>query len=396
MAKRRGSGEGSIYQVADGRWRAEVSCGYKMDGKPKRKILYGATRLEVSEALKRTLTQQQQGMNVAPQRLTVAQCLTDWLENTVRLKNRETTYRSYESIVRTQLIPGLGKLTLEKLTPQKLQAFLNERHASGLSPASVKHLNATMRASLSQAVRWGLVHNNAAKLVSLPRMRKYKSAFLSPDQAKVFLAAVSDHPQEALFSVALSLGLRRGEISGLRWQDIDWAAGSLRVTHALQRVKGKGLRLGELKSEQASRTLHLPRVCVSALLRQQERQSRARQWAGSKWRETDFIFTTGIGTPLNPEQLTRDFKEALKDAGLPDMRLHDLRHSCASLLFAQGVHPKLVQATLGHSTYQLTMDTYSHIIPQLRNEVADSMDLILSTPTKSPTKPDEAKTDHVH
>jgi integrase len=385
VAKRRGSGEGSIYRSKDGRWRGEISLGHSPEGKPLRKIIYGKDQAEVLKEVTRIRGKRVAGRKVSHSKQTLADFLLSWLEDTVKLTNRASTYRSYEWIVRFHLIPGLGKLTLEKLNPQVLQAFVTSRSKSGLSPATVKHINATLKAALSQAEDWELVDRNVAKLVKLPRAQKYKPTFLSPEQAKAFLLFTAEHKQSALFSVALSLGLRRGEISGLRWEDIDFAAGMLKVTHSLQRSKGLGLQLGDPKSSKAQRLLRLPQVCVQALIRQKENQRIAREWCGTEWKQTGFVFTTGIGTPMPPEILSREFKEAIAAAGLPDMRLHDLRHSCAVLLLAQGVHPKLVQETLGHSTYQLTMDTYSHMIPQLRNEVADRMDEILS-PTNAPTK----------
>jgi integrase len=385
MAKRRGSGEGTIYRTKDGRWRGEISLGYSPEGKPLRKIIYGKNQAEVIEEFDRLGKKQSNGVKVRTSKQTVADYLKSWLEDSVKLTNRAQTYRSYEWIVRVHLIPGLGKSTLEKLNPQVLQAFIKSCSKSGLSPATVKHINATLRAALSQAEDWELVDRNVAKLVKLPRAQKYRPTVLSPEQAKAFLLFSANHPQEALFSVALSLGLRRGEIIGLRWQDVDFTVGSLRVTHSLERVKGKGLQLGDPKSAKAQRVLRLPLVCVQALTRQKEKQRVAREWCGAGWKEAGFVFTTSVGTPMQPEMLTREFKAAIAAAGLPDMRLHDLRHSCATLLLAQGVHPKLVQETLGHSTYQLTMDTYSHMIPQLRNEVADRMDQILS-PTTLPPK----------
>jgi integrase len=390
MPKRRGNSEGSIYKTKDGRWRGEISLGYTAEGTPIRKIIYGKDQAEVISEFARLGKKRSSGQKVQRSKQTVADFLTAWLEDSVKLTNRAGTYRSYEWIVRVHLIPGLGKLTLEKLNPQVLQAFTTGRSKAGLSPATVKHINATLRAALSQAEEWELVDRNVAKLVKLPRAQKYKPTFLSPEQAKAFLLFTADHPQEALFSVALSLGLRRGEIVGLRWQDIDFAAGMLRVTHSLERIKGSGLQLGDPKSAKAQRLLRLPQVCILALARQKENQRIAREWCGAKWKEGDFVFTTSVGTPMQPEMVTREFKAIIAASGLPDMRLHDLRHSCATLLLAQGVHPKLVQETLGHSTYQLTMDTYSHMIPQLRNEVADRMDEILS-PTKLPPKTPEVR-----
>jgi integrase len=386
MAKKRGSGEGSIYHARDGRWRGEVSIGYKPDGRPRRRILYGSTRLEVSEQMKRVLRELQVGLNVAPGKQTVAQFLTRWLEDSVKPKNRAETYRSYEWIVRVHLIPHLGRIQLDKLSPQRLQTFLNERHESGLNPTTVKHINATLRAALSLAHRWQMVHQNAAKLVTLPRAEKYVPHVLDPEGARKLLAATSEHQHSAMFSVALSLGLRRGEVIGLRWRDVDFEGNELRVRSALGRVKGKGMVLAGPKSNASKRLLRLPKVCAAALLKQRKAQAERRRWAGAAWRESDYVFTNGKGGPIAPEVATREFAAALKDAGLPAIRLHDLRHSCATLLLVQGVHPKLVQDTLGHSSFQLTMDTYSHILPSLKTEVASKMDDIFAAPTKSPTK----------
>jgi integrase len=197
MPKRRGSGEGSIYHGKDGRWRGEISLGYTPEGKPLRKIIYGKDQAEVLREVARARGKKLTGRKVHQSKQTVADFLTGWLEDTVKLTNRAGTYRSYEWIVRVHLIPGLGKLTLEKLNPQVLQAFITGRSKSGLSPATVKHINATLRAALSQAEEWELIDRNVAKLVKLPRAQKYKPTFLSPDQAKAFLLFTAEHRQEA-------------------------------------------------------------------------------------------------------------------------------------------------------------------------------------------------------
>ncbi len=391
MAKRRGDGEGSIYETTDGRWRAEVSLGYQANGKPRRKVIYGRTRLDVSEALKRTLREQQVGINVKPERQTVSSFLDSWLDGTVRPKNRPQTLRSYSWLVNTHLKPHLGKLTLEKLSPQRVQTFLAERHSSGLSAGTVKHIRATLRAALSHAHRWGLVHQNAAKLVTIPRGDRYKPSVLAPTEAREFLRIASAHRSGPLLITGITMGLRRGELLALRWRDIDLETASIHVRHSLERVKGRGLNLSEPKSEKAKRSLRLPGVTVKALTEQRQAQQVARQWAGSRWVDGDFVFTTSIGTPLPPETVNGELASALEAARLPHIRFHDLRHSCASLLLSLGVHPKLVQETLGHSTFALTMDTYSHMIPALRNEVADRMDSVFSsTPTNAPTKSERA------
>ncbi len=386
MSKRRGDGEGSIYETKDGRWRAEVSLGYKPDGKPKRKIIYGKTRAEVAGDLKKALQNQQLGINISPEKQTVAVFLQSWLDDVVTLKNRPQTVRSYGWIIGSHLIPGLGKTTLDKLTPQHIQTFLAERHATGLSATTIKHIRATLRAALSHAERQGSVHRNAAKLVTIPRAVRFEPTVLTPEQAGAFLKHLIGHSHEALYVTALTMGLRRGELLGLRWADVDFETGYVDVRNALHRVKGVGLKLSDPKSSKAKRKLRIPQVCLASLAGWRSRQAVQKQWAGKRWEEGDFVFTGGTGKPLHPDDISRELPAILKAAGLPKARLHDLRHACATLLLSMGVSAKMVQETLGHSSYQLTMDTYSHALPALRNEVADRMDAVFApTPTSAPT-----------
>jgi integrase len=342
MAKRRGSGEGSIFQRKDGRWCGQIWLGYKQNGLANRKIVYGKTRSEVSESLKRLLRDQQMGLRIANDRQTLSSFLTDWLENTVKPKNKQLTVRSYDWIIRIHIVPQLGRLPLAKLTPQRLQLFINERHGSGLSATTVKHINATLRAALSQAQRWQLVHQNAAKLITLPRSAPYLPSILTPEQAKQLLEFLDGHKHEALLNVALTMGLRRGEVLGLRWSDIDLVSRSMSVRHSLERVRGQGLQLSEPKSVRSKRSLTIPQVCANALARHKVSQEKTRTWAGTKWKNTDFVFTSDIGTPLHPDDVSRLLPKILDEAKLPRVRFHDLRHSCASLLLSLGVPAKLV------------------------------------------------------
>jgi integrase len=220
--------------------------------------------------------------------------------------------------------------------------FINERHGSGLSATTVKHINATLRAALSQAQRWQLVHQNAAKLITLPRSAPYLPSILTPEQAKQLLEFLDGHKHEALLNVALTMGLRRGEVLGLRWSDIDLVSRSMSVRHSLERVRGQGLQLSEPKSVRSKRSLTIPQVCANALARHKVSQEKTRTWAGTKWKNTDFVFTSDIGTPLHPDDVSRLLPKILDEAKLPRVRFHDLRHSCASLLLSLGVPAKLV------------------------------------------------------
>jgi integrase len=336
MASRRGHGEGSIYQrTSDGRWIASVDLGC-VNGKRRRKTLSARSRKEVAEKLKKVLREQQQGLPIHADRQTVGQYLDTWLTEVIKSSVRPKTYRSYEGIVRIHLSPVLGRFQLAKLTPQHVQQLLNAKRAAGLAPRSVQYLRDVLRNALGQAMKWGLVTRNVATLVEPPRVPHHEMRFLSPDQARALLAAACGERLEALYKVALALGLRQGESLGLRWEDVDFAAGTLRVRYALQRVDGT-LQLVEPKTSQSRRTLIMPATVATALEAHRDHQALDRAAAGDRWVETGMVFTTTKGTPLDARNVTGWFKKLLATAGLPDMRWHDLRHSCASLLLAQRV-----------------------------------------------------------
>ncbi|MDP9367447.1 MAG: site-specific integrase [Chloroflexota bacterium] len=380
MGARRGQGEGSIYQrESDGLWCTAVHLGY-LDGKRRRKVIYGKTRREVAEKLKVVLREQQQGLPVALERQTVAQFLHRWLEDVVGPSVRPRTSESYAQLVRLHLVPTLGRHQLNKLEPQHVQAMMNRKLESGLSPRTVQYIRAVLRRALGQALKWGLVARNVATLVDPPRSRRQPIRPLTPVQGRMLLEAARGDRLEALYRVALSLGLRIGEALGLRWDDVDLERGVLRISSALQRVGGK-LQLVEPKSTQSRRTLALPVALIAALKIHRVRQLQERLASGDRWQDSGHIFTTTIGTPLEPRNATRAFKAMLVAAGLPDIRFHDLRHSCASLLVAQGIHPRVVMETLGHSQISLTMNTYAHVFADAQREAAATMDCLFPAAT---------------
>lgn len=217
-----------------------------------------------------------------------------------------------------------------------------------------------------------MVARNVATLVDVPRVQRPEVQPFSLEQARTILDAIRGNRFEALYSVALAVGLRRGEALGLRWDDVDLDAGTLKVRTALQRIDGK-LQLVEPKTSRSRRTIALPDMAVAALRSHRARQLQERLLAGSRWQDTGMVFTTSIGTYMEPRNLTRHFNRTVKNAGLPPKRFHDLRHTCASLLLAQGVHARVVMEILGHSQIGLTMDTYSHVAPSLQRDAAGRM-----------------------
>ena len=245
-------------------------------------------------------------------------------------------------------------------------------------------------------MRWPHVQRNAATLVDVPRHATTPTsddetdkepAFaiqpLDERQSRALLATVAGHRLEALYRVALSLGLRRGEVLGLRWSDIDFERATLRVTGALQRYRGK-LERASTKTAASAQPISLPPVLLATLRRHQRAQERERAAAGTRWKEHGLVFTTALGTPIEPRNLIRHFKGVLKRAGLPQtIRFHDLRHSCATLLIAQGVHPRVVMEILRHSQISTTMNTYAHVLPRLQQDATAKIEELLDEATQT-------------
>jgi len=380
MAGKRGDGEGTIRQRKDGLWEAAYSYRDAL-GNLKRRSLYAKTQREVSEKLRATLRTLDQGEAVNTDRQTIAQFLDRWLEDVVKPSVRPKTHHSYAQLVRLHLSPGLGKHQLAKLTPQHVQALMNAKLSDGLSPRTVQYLRAILRRALGQALKWGLVSRNVATLVDPPRSVQHEMRALNPGQAARLLTAAQGDRHEALYAVAVALGLRQGEILGLRWQDVNFETGKLQVRVALQRVKGQPPRLVEPKTRQSRRTIAMPRTIAAQLRAHRTRQLEEQLLAGERWQgeRWGLVFPSTIGTPLEARNLVTRYKALLERAGLPDIRFHDLRHSCASLLIAQGIPARVVMETLGHSQISLTMDTYAHIFSDVQRQAADAMDRLFET-----------------
>lgn len=235
--RRRGSGEGSIYQRADGSWCAMVDLGM-VNGKRKRKFVYGQSRKEVTEKLQQLLSQQQQGVNIAPERLTVGEFLDRWLDQVIKPHRRPRTYSSYADTVRLHLKPRLGHYQLTKLTAIHVQTMINEMAASG-GARIAQYTRGVLQQALNRAVKWDLVPRNVVLATDRPRVITRQITPLTAEEAQHLLDAVAGHRLEALYRIALSLGLRRGEVLGLRWADVDLATKTLRISGTLQRVQGK-------------------------------------------------------------------------------------------------------------------------------------------------------------
>jgi integrase len=374
---RRGNGEGTITQRKNGTYEAKIT----VEG-GKRKSIYGKTRKEVQEKLKIALREQQQGTLVTAQQQKLEQFLSDWLENTQKHSVRPRTYERYEEIVRLHIIPVLGRYYLHKLTPQHVQAFYTKKINEGLSAATVASFHNMLHKALDTAVKWNLIARNVCDLVSPPRAKRFEIQPLTLEQVQKLLGVAQGHYMEALFKLALVTGMRRGELMGLKWQDINFATSTLQVRRILTRVpskmEGKGYVESEPKTQKSRRSLIVAPFALEALEQHRIRQLEAKVKVGRLWQEHDYVFCTSVGTHLNP---TRDMldqlKALLKKAELPEIRFHDLRHSAATLLLSQGVHPKVVQEILGHSNISMTMDVYSHVLPSMQQDAINKLNTAL-------------------
>ena len=237
----------------------------------------------------------------------------------------------------------------------------------------MRHLHAVIRRALNVAIKWQLIAVNPASLVDSPRATQHEITPLTADEAQRLIKAAKGDRMEARWLVGLALGMRQGEALGLWWDDLDLDAGLLRVRRALQRRRGGGLVFADSKTQRSKRTIPLPAQLADALRDHYARQEQERTAAGSLWRGSPCVFTTPIGTPVDPRNDFREFKKLLDRGGLPSVRLHDLRHTAASLLLAQNVPARVVMEILGHSQIGLTMNTYSHVAPEVSREAADRM-----------------------
>jgi integrase len=352
----------------------------------KRVRKYGRTRAEAFAELVKLQAQAGQGIPVADRSWTVGAYLAYWLDHVVTPRRRPKTVIAYEGAVRLYLVPLLGAKRLEKLTPRDVRAMLDrcrklclccarklDAHRPEedqccsrgkccerrLSMRMVQLVHAVLRNALQNAVREELVTRNVAKLVQIEGPDYARGKGLAPEQARHLLAVVRRDRLYALYSLALLLGLRKGELLGLHWSDLDLESGELTVSQNLQRIKGE-LVVALPKTRYSKRTIPLPAPVVAALRQRHQDQQAERKTCGAEWLDTGFVFTTAVGSPFDPRNLNRHWYATRKRAGLDAFRFHDLRHSFVSLLLDLGVPPHVVREIAGHSDLQVTIGIYAH------------------------------------
>lgn len=375
--KSRGAnGDGGGRQRPDGLWEWRIT----VPGTHRRVSAFGRTKAEARLKCREKLIKEQAGVDTKGGRQTLGAFLERWLAEVVEVQRAPKTYESYRDTVRNHVIPTLGQTRLDRLTAQQVQALLRAKEREGkLSARSVAYIREVLRVALNRAIKWNLVTTNAAALADPPKRERHERTILTPEQAEAFLRAVEGDRLEAFYLLIATLGLRRGEALALRWQDVDLDTGTLRVRQTLQRV-GRTLHFKEPKTEKSRRTLALPAVVVDALRRHRDRQTL--EATSPNWADHGLVFPNTRGAPYDPNNVLARFQRTLAAAGLPNQRLHDLRHYAAAFLLSKGVQMRVVMDILGHARMATTADLYAHVLPAAHREVAELIDESLRPKTQ--------------
>ena len=367
--RKRANGQGSVYQMPDGRWVAAISIA-----PGKRKIWYRRTQREALARLREVLADRADGNLVIDERQTVAEHCALWLEAT-RNTVRPATLARYQAYARNQIEPRVGRKRLAEVRPQDLQQLYSDCLADGLSPTTVHHLHGAIHTMLEQAVRWRAIPRNPAALVDAPKRRSPERTVLTEQQARRLIAAARSHRLEALLILAVTAGMREGELAGLRWSDVFLDTGVIEITVQMARAE-HGYAFADPKSR-SRRRIRLSTLAIDALRRRWDIQQQERLRAAAKWHDTGLVFTRPDGQRVAQQHLASDvLAPMLAEAGLPHLRLHDLRHTFATLSLRAHVPMKIVQEAMGHSSLGQTMDLYSHAADDLQAEIAAAMDAL--------------------
>lgn len=366
--KRHPKGVGSVFQRSDGRWIAQITIE---DGKQKQ--FYAKSEKEANVKLRKALDELERGALITEKDQTLRHYLEHWLENVQRPSLKISSYLRYRDILDKHLFPALGHLTLQKLKPEHLEALYARKEKEGLSARSIRLIHGVLHQAIEKAVRRRLIAHNVCDDVTLPRVTRYEVQTLNEEQAQKLLEVARGHRFEVVLTIALTTGMRRGELLALQWKDINWNDGSLQIRRTVNRYSGRGYVVSEPKTARSRRRIILPGFVLELLREHRAHQLETRLHAGSTWHDHDLVFCNGIGNFSHPNHLGVDFQQLLKQAGLPHIRFHDLRHSAATILLVMGVNAKVVQELLGHSHINMTLGTHSHVLPGMHKEAMEKM-----------------------
>jgi len=348
------------------------------------------TKKDAERRLGELLQAVDNGSYVKPEKMTVGEHLENWLKEYVLVNTAPRTAEDYEMVIRLHLIPALGNLPLSGLRPEHIQRYYSDKLTNGrcdgkggLSPKTVRNHHHILHSTLQNAMKLGLIVRNPADAVAVPRVQRSEVQAWDKAEVTAFLEGIKGTTYYPIFYLALYTGMRRSEILALRWQDVDLLLGQVYVSRSLHRLKGGELVFRSTKSDKGRRTIALPPSAVLLLREHREKQQLEKAMMDSTLGEDDLVFGHPDGTPFVPDTITHVWQKILKKSEIKRIRLHDARHTHATVLPAQGVHPKIVQERLGHSSIQMTIDTYSHVLPGLQEAAALRFDEFLQTPSEN-------------
>lgn len=369
--RRRGRGEGSIWQRKNGSWRAQIT-------RQGERLSYGAdTKSEALEWLRKLQCKLDNGLKLGGDRILLEEYLEEWLES-VQLTLRPKTHYQYGRNIRLHIIPHIGKMTLKALSQQSIERFYADLFRCGRGAYTITYVHRILHRALGKAVLYGYVAANPATGISLPRLQAREMQVLDADQIGRLLTTASANRLEALFQLAAVTGMRQAELMALKWVDVHWSTGLLHVHRQLSRVPHQGWQFTEPKTRAGRRMVPIGQGAIEALRRQRARQEIERAAAGKKWQDYDLVFATTTGTPMDAQNLRKNFIAVLAEAGLPEVRFHDLRHSAASLMLNHGVPVLVVSKILGHANPSITMNVYAHLYSESVGVAGQLMDELVT------------------
>jgi integrase len=371
MVKRRGNKEGSIHQRNDGSWRAQVI----LEG---RRLSFSAkTRKECHIWIKETVNQIDDGLSFSSTKMTLDEYLTNWLTSKMSTM-RQSTYTHFEHLSSAHIIPYLGKKKIVELRPEVIQGFYNRLREKGIGIPTIEKIHTVLHSALNQAMKMGIIPRNPVSATIPPRAKAKEMKILDDSQVSQMLITAKGHRYEALYHLAVTTGMRQMEILGLKWSDLDWLRKTIRVERQLVRPNGDGIRFSQPKTKYGKREIALGSKTISILRTHYENMQTEIQESGLMWQENNLIFTTSNRSAIHPRNLLRNFKNLLRDSGLPLIRFHDLRHTAATLMLNHGIPVIVVSRRLGHARPSITLDIYGHLLPSMQSEAAELMDELVT------------------
>ena len=367
----RGKGEGSIRKRPDGTWEARIDIGHDPTGKRRSKSVYGSTKREVTEKLTKLASQKLDGTLIETGRMTVGDLLERWIEDSARVTCEPGTVQEYRRIVDKHLKPRIGDTKLSALKPLHIQSMLATMERAKVGARTRQYALISLHRAFAVGIRWKLVMWNPCDGVDRPKVTRREIVPLSADQASKLLKASEENRQHAVIVLAITTGMRQGELFGLQWEDVDLPRGVLSVKRSLEEINGK-MRLKEPKSKSGRRQISLPKMAVQALW-EHKAMLLTEGLAGST-----YVFPDTEGGPLRKCNFHRNVWVPIrKSVKMENLHIHDLRHASATMMLAEGVHPKVVQERLRHANISMTMDIYSHVMPTMQTEAAGKFDRLL-------------------